>query len=421
MRLRPRHRAHQATSAHLQAAYPFMGEGGLGGRGVYIGRDVYSGCAFCFDPWVLYEAGALTGPSTLVAGQVGRGKSALVKTYLARQAIFGRQAIVIDPKGEYGTLAAWFGAEPIRLAPGGSVRLNPLDAAGGREERVALLSTLVAASLGRPLGPEERTALDLAYRAAAADGEATLPAVQHRLLRPSEGAAGAVAARAEDLARDGRACALELRRLCEGDLCGMFDGPTSPGVRMDGPVVVLDLSALHGSEALGLLMICVNAWLSGRVAGGDGVKRLVVLDEGWAVLADPATAGFLQRSWKLARSYGVANVLVVHRLSDLAAAGDAGSRQARIAEGLLSDSETRVILAQSPADLAATREAVGLTRTEEDHIATLPRGVALWKVGGRSFLVEHRLSAAERALVDTDARMREAPPPGGPQPREEQT
>ena len=68
-----------------------------------------------------------------------------------------------------------------------------------------------------------------------------------------------------------------------------------------------------------------------------------------------------------------------------------------------------MILGQSPADLEATRELVGLTGTEIDHVATLSRGVALWKVGGRSFVVQHRLSAPEWALVDTDARMRENP------------
>ena len=37
---------HRATTAHIQAAYPFVAEGGLGGRGVYVGRDVYGG-SFC--------------------------------------------------------------------------------------------------------------------------------------------------------------------------------------------------------------------------------------------------------------------------------------------------------------------------------------------------------------------------------------
>jgi len=38
-------------------------------------------------------------------------------------------------------------------------------------------------------------------------------------------------------------------------------------------------------------------------------------------------------------------------------------------------------------------------------VPTLRRGEALWQVGRRSFLVQHRLSSFEQALVDTDARM----------------
>ena len=32
---------HRVSSAHLQAAYPFVAEGGLGSRGVYVGRDLH--------------------------------------------------------------------------------------------------------------------------------------------------------------------------------------------------------------------------------------------------------------------------------------------------------------------------------------------------------------------------------------------
>ncbi len=96
----------------------------------------------------------------------------------------------------------------------------------------------------------------------------------------------------------------------------------------------------------------------------------------------------------------------MHRLSDLTAAGDAGSRLARIAEGLLSDSETRVLMRQSPGDLGRTRELIGLTRAEVTHISDFTRGVALWRVGTRSFVVAHRISAAEWWLIDTDAAMR---------------
>ena len=59
---------HRATTAHVQAAYPFVAEGGLGGRGAYIGRDVYGG-SFCYDPWELYGK-ELTSPNAVVIGIV---------------------------------------------------------------------------------------------------------------------------------------------------------------------------------------------------------------------------------------------------------------------------------------------------------------------------------------------------------------
>src|ERR1700677_3413212 len=119
--------AHQATTRHLGAVYPFASEAGLGGRGVLIGRDLLGG-AFVYDPFELYRGGLLTNPNMIVFGQIGRGKSAFVKTYLWRQAVFGRRAWVVDPKGEYGPLARAWGIEPVALRPGGRVRLNPLEA-----------------------------------------------------------------------------------------------------------------------------------------------------------------------------------------------------------------------------------------------------------------------------------------------------
>ena len=50
-----------------------------------------------------------------------------MKTYLLRQAAFGRQVAVLDPKGEYGPLARALGSTPLTLAPGGPIRVNLLD------------------------------------------------------------------------------------------------------------------------------------------------------------------------------------------------------------------------------------------------------------------------------------------------------
>src|SRR5437764_8214434 len=175
---------HRTTTAHMQAAYPLVAEGGLGGRGVYIGRDVYGG-SFCYDPWELYGR-ELTSPNAVVIGIVGRAKSSLVKTYVFRQAVFGRQAWIVDVKGEYDLLARAMNVQPVSLSPGSAIRLNPLTPRGGPERQLSLLYSVGAAALERPLRPEEKRAaqeaLHVLERRSA--GEPTLPAVVEVLLRP---------------------------------------------------------------------------------------------------------------------------------------------------------------------------------------------------------------------------------------------
>ena len=66
------------------------------------------------------------------------------------------------------------------------------------------------------------------------------------------------------------------------------------------------------------------------------------------MLSNLGVARWLQSSWKLSRAFGVSNVAVLHRVSDLRSVGASDSEQVALAQGLLADSETRVVYAQSP-------------------------------------------------------------------------
>ena len=289
-----------------------------------------------------------------------------------------------------------------------------------------LLASLASACLGRSLVPRERAALGAALGdTVGVHDNPTVPQVVEALLAPSVEAARALRTERRDLLEDGRDVALELRRLVHGDLAGMFDGPTTPGLDLSAPLVVLDLSALYTSAALGVLMACATAWLQSALArtagspesgasgadkrvsgsGPGGGRFFLVVDEAWAILSNLGVARWLQSSWKLSRSFGVSNVAVLHRVSDLRSVGASDSEQVALAQGLLSDSETRVVYAQSPGELEVASELLSLSDTESDLLPQLRRGIALWKVGQRSFLVQHRLSALERYIVDTDGAM----------------
>jgi len=289
--------AHAVTTRNLGAAYPLIAEAGLGQRGVLVGHDLLGG-SFVYDPFELYREGVVSNPNMIVFGQIGRGKSALLKTYLWRQAVFGRRAWVVDPKGEYASLARLWGVRPVALRPGGPVRLNPLDPVRGEEaaepgepdrRQSELLASLASACLSRPLRPRERVAVDLALASARGVRRVpTIPDVVEALLDPAADAAARIRTDASRLLEDGRDVALELRRLVHGDLRGMFDGETTTGLDLSGPLVVLDLSALYASPALGVLMACATAWLQAALSRDRGSARgsFLVVDEAWAILAN---------------------------------------------------------------------------------------------------------------------------------------
>ncbi len=405
--------AHEATTAQVGAAYPFAASAPLGVDRVLVGRDL-AGNAFCHDPFELYRAGIVTNPNITVIGQIGRGKSALVKSYLLREAAFGRRVAVLDPKGEYGPLARALGTEPIRLAPRQGTRVNPLEWSGlsaeeARLGRLALLGALAEASGHRHLSPGERLALELALDEVVrgGSGQPTLGQVVAALLAPAAAGAARAGLSERELAAEGREVGLELRRLVVGDLAGMFDGETSGDLPSRRHLVV-DLSEVYHSEALPALMVCASSWLAAMTAGGpdNGGQSLLVVDEAWAVLSEVAVARYLRSSWKLARARGRANVAVCHRASDLEAAGPRGSEEARLAAGLLADSETVVCYAQPASELPVLAGLLGCSPGELAYLPRLGKGVALWRVGTKRYLVEHLLAPSEMDLVDTDARLR---------------
>lgn len=413
---------HRGTTAHLASLYPFSVQGALGADGPYVGVDLLAGGAeFCWDPFDAYAAGLVTNPNCWIMGEPGHGKSSLVKCLLWRMAgvygsgARGRWIAIADPKGEYAPLAERLGLPVIRLAPGGSVRINPLaDPPGGGDEpsdvRVLRRSELVAALVATVLG-RQLTQLEDAAIFAAVDGllergaDPTLVDLVHVVTNPPIALAERLRGEPSTLATDLGNVRFALDKLLSRSLRGMFDGPSTVTVPVDGPGLVLDLSAVPlDSEALPLVMVAAAGWLS-HVLATPGPRRVQVLDEAWALLGNRHTASYLQTCFKLGRSYGVANICIAHRPSDLVAQADDGTATAKIAAGLLADAATKVVLRQAPDQLDLAAEVVGLSEPEQTIVGQLARGRALWKVGGRTAVVHHLLSSSEAALCDTDARM----------------
>jgi type IV secretory pathway VirB4 component len=381
--------SHWATSQDLGKLRMPSHDAGTGLAGESLGQCQY-GSSFVLDVFDAYAVGLVSNPNVIVAGSIGAGKSTVVKMQLERALRRGRRAVVVDPKGEYGELAARHGVRPIALGRDGWCSPFPPDEREGRH----LLRALVASAQGFALSSEQHFALDEVWQRLEVQPKRVLFALYQLLATHLE----STTPTAE------RSIALVLHRFIHGDLAGLFDGPGEP-LRFTGDLVVVDLSSQWSSHSLAIAALSVVA-AAQRVVGDPRSPGYLVIDEAWALLSDPAALRWLQGSWKLARSRGLSHVMVLHRWSDVASAGDAGSAERDRARGLLRECETAWLFRQPPDEAREMALALGLEAREESYLVALPKGVALVRYGAHRSIVRVEPDEGDILFIDTDAAMR---------------
>jgi hypothetical protein len=406
---------HRSTMAHLRSVYPFQVDEGIGGsRGPVMGYNVTAGMsAFHFDPFELYPD-TLTNPNVAVSADLGMGKSAWVKTFLIREfVIYGwrRFIVIADPKGEYTRVARALGIPVAKIYPGGPDILNVMEATVGRDptdvgDRQKLGANLVAAVLGRPLEPVEDAVLASAIaRVARQRSTFVLGHVLNAVQEPGDELVELLRMTRPELVRASVPVITALHKLCHETLAGMFDASTTVDVDWEnGPGLVLDLSAVYGdTEAMPLVMMAATTWLTALLKRRSERRVIQVIDEAWAAVLH--VARHLQATLKLSREYGWSTWLLVHNTGNLSAQADDGTADSKIAGGLLSDIQTRVIGRLPPDQLAQAAEQYGLTDRQVTMVGQLVKGRALWVVKDRLAIVHNRLSPLELELCNTDDSM----------------
>ena len=375
----------------------------------YIGRDLYGG-SFTYDPFVALRAARPEQP------EHARHRRGRLRQVVARQdvpATARRCSAGIpwigDPKGEYAPLAQALGVEPIRLAPGRRRPPQPARARGG---------------LGRPAQPAARARRRRARPAARARGGrrrcarrcATLNARARRADAPARSSSCCSGRRAEmadrlvtDAGAARRAAARRGARRCSGSARATCAACSTARRRracdLDGarrrprPLGLLRLvGARHrhdvrlGVAARGDRARCTPT-RTRRAAAAEGHQRL----RRGVARARPSSAsasGCRTRSSSRAATASRTSSSCTGSPISPPPAPPAAARS-RSPKGCCTTRRRASSTARSPDNVPRTREVLGLTSVEAELLPELDAGVALWKVGARSFLVQHRLCAIE--------------------------
>jgi conjugal transfer ATP-binding protein TraC len=400
-------RVRTLDTTSMAFSFPFVVNSVSTSHGVLIGRDRTGHLPILLDPF----HPELENANIAILAPAGSGKSFAAKLLFLRSLLTGTHVLVIDPEGEASRLCAAVGGQRIRLGAGSHERLNPLDlpaapadvagdpeAASPVREQASSVVGLMDVMLGtpaEPLGPDARAVIDSAIRSTyAAAGiydnrpetwsrPAPLLADLRATLETMQSSFGNLAAR----------LALRLQPYTEGNLSGLFRGPTT--ARLGSHLTVFDTSDIKNEQQQALTTYLVSQWVWGRIRQ-ERRPRLLVVDEAWNLLRTPEGGSFLTGVVRRARKHWLGVVTISQSVSEFL--------RSPHGQTILGNSAVRLLLRQAPAGIEDVVQTFDLTEVDRATLLAAGKGEGLLFVRGQRVYVQIEASPAEYPLITTAPR-----------------
>ncbi len=303
-------------------------------------------------------------------GISGSGKTMFAQSFALKHIARGGRVIVLDRStGHWDDLAAAVpGAVVHRVLLDSGFRINPweLPRHAGEPSQTKLeylldLHTLLVGDLhgGVPaLSAQERALLEGACRAVYREGR--FPYERHLFDWLRRGEAEAVGGDADPARRQQhRALADRLAPYVHGGTyAGLLDGPTT--VRPDATLEVFNFKGLADRLVpLAMLPLIEYIW---AVIADPTRPTLVVLDEGWSLLNNPASARFVAEATRTGRHHGIITLNLSQMVTDYA--GPLG-------QAVIDNAAVSLLLAQSDHALPMVQSVFHLSTDERAMVGRL--------------------------------------------------
>ena len=351
----------------LASTFPFTSAMLAQDKGVMYGINEQNGSLIIFDRFSLENA------NEVVLGKSGAGKSYLIKLEAMRQFMFGTEVIIIDPEGEYESLAKTMGGEHVSFTPSDPVRINPFDMSGLYEEgenelglKILSLHGLLRIIMG-DLDASHDAILDRAlvetYRQ---KGITSDPSTQKKQPPLMEDLYKVLLGMEDPSARE---LALRLEKFIKGSLSGIFNQQSNFDLK--NPLTVFNIKALE-EELRPVAMHIVLDFVWTRVRK-TLKKRLLILDEAWYIMKYPDSASFVYGVAKRSRKYYLALTTATQDVQDFLST-DYG-------KAILSNSSIQMLLKQSPSEVDLVSQIFYLSQGEKELLLSADIGEGLFFAG----------------------------------------
>ena len=412
--------AREMPAATVAAAYPWVVSGINHGHGCVLGRDGDGGIVVV-DQWEPPTDAGQTNANVGLYGMPGSGKSYTAKLLLMREFAMGARIVVVDPEGEYASLARALGGHVVQ-AGGGRGRINPLqipavpdppdpDEETEQDPHAGALSTHLQRvkaffQLYLPsLSDLERAVLGkaalAAYRACGVDWD-TDPATVRGWPTIRDVRERVVAAGEERLA-------VLLEAAADGEDAAMWSGQSTVTVGQSD-FVVLNIKSLQEAEPAVRRAQFFNvlgfAWDVVREGRATGQRTVLLVDEAW-ILVDPEAPQalkFLRAMSKRIRKYGPGTIgaglwIVTQNIGDFLAPGVVGE-----GKPVITNAATKIVMRCDPGDVDAMRPVLKMTDAECDRVTGARRGEGLLVSGDQRMWLRVEAAPHEAEIISGSGR-----------------
>jgi len=326
----------------------------------------------------------------------GSGKSYMAKLFISRYLLNGTKVMVVDPQGEYSNLVKMFNGQRIDLSRTSGTMINPLDLMGHDypEKRLALMD-LMPVMLGELTEPQKSfidRALTEAYKKKGIRMEDERswnnePPVLKDVLE----ALRLMERKAITLERT---TIRSLMNRLDIYVNGVFSFlNTQTKINFDNRFVCFDIGNLP-KQVKPVLMFLVLDYVYMKMKK-DLERKLLVIDEAWALLSRTEDASYIFEIVKTCRKFNLGLFLINQEVE--------GMLESEAGRSVLANTSYTLLLRQRPSVIDDIQKTFHLSNTEKVNLLTASVGEGLLLMEDEHSEIKIVASELEHKQITTNA------------------
>lgn len=400
------------TTKGLAAMFPIARTQSSTKKGMYFGRDLFTGLPMSLETF----NDSLANANIAIFGVPGAGKSVTVKTIVGRTALMNRKSSILDVEGEYVALTEKLGGRTIKVHQGIPVGINIFDIDVDEDESYididgkiteirAIMYGIINKYENRTLKPYEIADIEKAVKEIYEEKGITK---DKKSLYEKKGGKLEGRITFENIKKkmptftdfyrvmkdkiQNKELSDILSNFLKGHTLGIFDCQST--LTINNQIICFDISSIKDDIMRYYVSLVLTTWITNKyMTSKDRNERYVVVDEAWNLFKNKETSDFLENLARRARKKKVAMILATQNLAEL--------RQSRQAEAIINCCDTIILLKQSIGSIDETMRFFKLPSGAKEILIKARPGECILIRGGEIRALKVDMTRFEREFITT--------------------